>query len=614
MSSKQEILFGKTAVTMGLVTPHQLASFLQMQQKCSLQGKTLSLVNWLVEKKYITQSQVLQIKEVYNKDKSSTLISLNLKENSQFANYRIVRELGEGGMGKVFLVYDEQLQRHLALKILLVKDKNSIERFIREARTIAKLKHPNIVSIYHVSQFEDNHFYTMDYVNGPSLKELLDNKRLSTKQTVEILSTVGIALDYAHQQDVVHRDIKPSNIMIDQQDEVFIMDFGLAKLLDGGKQLSKSGTIIGTLYYMAPEQADGKLRDIDARTDVYALGVTMYQMLCGKLPFTGRTFSHVASKIVHELPISPRQLKKTIPQALNTICLKALEKSKEKRYQTAREFHCDLQNFLQGKRINARPPRKWFKWVISTIILFVSLFALFVISNEKVTIKLSAKTITKSQQSKKLFYVGDKVYLSIRFTPFKTLKNITIIGEGVKKDFFSSKSVKVQRLVQFTSEKRETYNIDIFVETENQKLKSQVEFFVAEKIKTKPQPNTSFSFQHILLYEGTAKLPPQNLRKYSNMFSLRTARYIYFEITFKNLLFQKRPNQVRAHGKYYTAQGQLIGTSNEISYIVEPNAQYAYITSSWGFNKPGLWRAGNFYIDVFVNDKSVGRAAFAITH
>lgn len=281
--------------------------------------------------------------------------------------YRIIRELGKGGMGTVYEVVDPNLQRRVALKIISqpVASERERKRFEREASLMAKLDHPNIVKIFDVGEEGGRLFFTMEFVDGCSFQELMKDKPLP--QLIRILIQAAHAVHYAHQAGIVHRDLKPSNIMITRDGQPKVMDFGLAKELgEKGPKLSRSVDILGTPQYMSPEQVNGRIRDIDARSDVYALGAILYEMLVGHPPFTGTAMS-ILYKINAEEPKPPSRFYPRIARDLETICLKALEKDKLKRYPNALEFAEELERYLQGDLIRGRPVGciyKFWKWML----------------------------------------------------------------------------------------------------------------------------------------------------------------------------------------------------------------------------------------------------------
>ena len=300
---------------------------------------------------------------------AETLRRYDSEENEHpqsFGRYQIVQELGRGNVGRVFLVKDPHLNRLVALKVLLnarMSDRTSIERFLREAQATAKLDHPHIVRVYDIGREEEIFYFTMDYLQGKSLEQLLKKqKKLSPRKAALMMHKICLAMDYAHSQEIIHRDLKPANIMLDVNQEPRIMDFGMARIItDESARLSKSGTIIGTPAYMPPEQAHGDIRNIDKRSDVYSLGATLYEMITGRLPFPGTDAMKVLMKVVSQPPLPPRELHPQIPHDLQNICLKALQKDKSDRYASAKAMAEDLDRFLEGIAVEAESPAFSFK-------------------------------------------------------------------------------------------------------------------------------------------------------------------------------------------------------------------------------------------------------------
>ena len=295
-----------------------------------------------------------------------------------FGRYQIIKELGCGGMGKVFHAYDASLKRNVALKtILQSNDTVAIQRFSREAEAMARLSHPNIVKIYDVGVIDEVYYFTMELIRGLSLSDWIAAERLTVRRAVMVLHKVTEAIDYAHQQGIIHRDLKPGNIIINEEGEPFVMDFGLARETQGSDAgLSKSGMPLGTLKYMPPEQAMGEKREIDERSDVYALGAVLYELLTGRAPFQGTTTHVILLKILEEEPIAPRELSKKIPAELEAICLKAMAKDKRRRYQSAHELSRDLERFLNGEPVLASTPSLGYqlqKWIGKNRLLAASI-------------------------------------------------------------------------------------------------------------------------------------------------------------------------------------------------------------------------------------------------
>ncbi|MEX2665508.1 protein kinase domain-containing protein [Candidatus Uabimicrobium amorphum] len=295
----------------------------------------------------------------------------------RIGRYEIISELGRGGMGVVFKAQDSKLHRIVALKVLIgnILTQERKERFFAEARSMAKLNHENIIKLYDYGEDNGVCFFTMDYIEGQTLDEVLKQKAMSLKQTVALIEKICQAMHYCHSQKIIHRDLKPSNIMI-KNGKPYVMDFGIAKEVseDG---LTKPGSIMGSPHYMSPEQAEGDRKKIDHRSDIYSLGMILYRCLTGKTGFAGDSIMKTLMKIMKEDPVAPRQINPRIPENLEKICLKALEKKRENRYQSMHLFARYLRRFLDGGKVNLRLAKKekaanktWL-WVSISAIVFV---------------------------------------------------------------------------------------------------------------------------------------------------------------------------------------------------------------------------------------------------
>jgi len=276
---------------------------------------------------------------------------------TDFAGYEILGELGRGGMGIVYKARDAKLNRIVALKVLIAGEgasQEQVERFFREAESAAKLKHPNIVPIHELNIHAGKHYFTMDFVEGTPLDEVIESGELTPQKSMEYMEQVARAVHHAHEQGVIHRDLKPSNIIISNDGRPMVMDFGLAKEVDVEGGLTQSGTALGTPQYMSPEQASGASRDVGPVSDVYALGAVLYEMLTGRPPFVADNIMSLLNAVVGEDPVPPRMVDPRIPRDAEVICLKCLEKELGRRYQSAKELREDCQRLLAGYESEAR--------------------------------------------------------------------------------------------------------------------------------------------------------------------------------------------------------------------------------------------------------------------
>jgi WD40 repeat protein/tRNA A-37 threonylcarbamoyl transferase component Bud32 len=286
----------------------------------------------------------------------------------RIGGYEILQELGRGGMGVVYKARQLKLNRLAALKMILAGSHASgadLERFQSEARAVAQLQHPNIVQIFEVGEADGRPFFSLEFVDGGSLKDRLNGTPLQPRQAAELVLPLARAMHYAHEQGIIHRDLKPANVLLTRQGLPKITDFGLAKSFREDSSHTGTGAILGTPSYMSPEQADGRTNEIGPASDIYSLGALFYDMLTGRPPFRGQTVLDTLHQVQHVDPVPPRRLQPNIPRDLETICLRCLHKEPQRRYATGQDLAADLQRFLAGEPIQARPVSAWergYKW------------------------------------------------------------------------------------------------------------------------------------------------------------------------------------------------------------------------------------------------------------
>jgi len=267
--------------------------------------------------------------------------------------YQVVRKLGAGGMANVYLAEDQELGRRVAIKILNdrhANDEQFVERFRREAKNAAALSHPNIVSIYDRGEAEGTYYIAMEYLDGRSLKELiLSRGPAPLNVTIEYVRQILSALRFAHRHGIVHRDIKPHNVLVDAEGRVKVTDFGIARA--GASQMTEAGSIVGTAQYLSPEQARGT--NVDQRSDLYSLGIVLYELLTGTLPFNGDTPVEIAMKHLSQTPELPSELRPELPRDVDLVVTRALAKDPADRYQSAEEMDADLERLARGAAVSA---------------------------------------------------------------------------------------------------------------------------------------------------------------------------------------------------------------------------------------------------------------------
>ncbi len=295
----------------------------------------------------IDTSRVDQLRDTKDGKKRDTVVELPV----EFGRYRILKELGSGAMGKVYLAHDSQLDRQVALKTPSFSGSNDddmVTRFYREARSAAKIQHRNICPIFDVGEIDGRHFISMAFVKGRCMSDFIKPGKMPPQRTSAILvQRLAVALAEAHRHNVIHRDLKPTNIMIDLKKEPIVMDFGLARQMDVESRVTQSGMAVGTPAYMSPEQIRGELEEVGTTADIYALGVILYELLTGQLPFRG-PIAKVVYAIVHDVPAAPSTISHEIEPELEAICAKMMAKNRDERYQSMDDVAAKLKRYLKG--------------------------------------------------------------------------------------------------------------------------------------------------------------------------------------------------------------------------------------------------------------------------
>lgn len=301
-------------------------------------------------------------------------------------DYELLDEIGRGGMGVVYRARQVSLNRIVAVKMILAGQfagPADRQRFQREAEAVAQLRHPSIVSVHEVGEHEGRSYFSMDFIEGRTLANVLRDGKLPPAKAASLVKTIAEAVQYAHDHGTLHRDLKPQNILITADGQPHILDFGLARSMTRDTKVTCSGDVVGSPSYMSPEQAAGRAQLLSPATDVYGLGAILYQAITGHPPFIGETAADILIQVIQNEPTPPRQRNRNLPADLETICLKCLEKQTEARYSSAREVAEELQRFLNFEPIRARPAsslRKTWSWSQQNPWAFAGLFGLLALA------------------------------------------------------------------------------------------------------------------------------------------------------------------------------------------------------------------------------------------
>ncbi|WP_372367674.1 protein kinase [Candidatus Uabimicrobium sp. HlEnr_7] len=355
MPNNYDLEMAQKAVSLGFIKPEHLQKGLQIQK----QHPHSTLIQIFKKYNLLSPQQVQEIADMTNYDSVEKIAILEKvpPQSKMFLHYQIQKKLGQGGMGVVYKVFDTKLRRIVALKLMLntAFSEEEAQRFMREASVTAQLDHPHIVKILEVGD-QPNCFFTMEYIEGKTFKDLLYQETPEFKKYASILQKIASALHTVHAKNFIHRDIKPANIMIDSQGHPKLMDFGLVKVSQENS-LTKTGNVLGTVLYMSPEQVNAE--KIDKRSDIYSLGASLYASLVGRPPFQSENYINIVMQILSMDPVRPSVLNPDVPGELEAICLKCLEKDPNRRYHSAKALAKDLQNFIENRPVSAKPPSIW---------------------------------------------------------------------------------------------------------------------------------------------------------------------------------------------------------------------------------------------------------------
>ncbi len=270
-----------------------------------------------------------------------------------FDDFVLVTELGKGGMGIVWKAWQKSLGRWVAVKFLNSSDETELKRFFQEAKTVLQLDHPNIARLFKLGKYEQMYYLVMEFVSGEALQHRLG--QLDVKTCATAIRDTALALQSAHDLKIIHRDLKPQNLMLTPEGHVYVMDFGLARAASAESRHTVTGMVLGTPSFMSPEQAEGKFKLVDARSDVCSLGATLYALLAGRPPYAGRTIMDTLYKVVHTSPVPISHFNAHVPEELEKVVRTAMEKDPTRRYQSAKEMAEDLDRYLNGEPVKGRP-------------------------------------------------------------------------------------------------------------------------------------------------------------------------------------------------------------------------------------------------------------------
>jgi serine/threonine protein kinase len=404
----------------------------------------------------------------------------------QVSGYDILGILGRGGMGVVYKARQRGLKRLVALKMILAGEfasETDLARFRGEAEAVAQFHHPNIVQIYEIGDYDGRPFFSLEYVDGESLAKKISGTPVPPRVAAELIRSMALAMQYAHDKGIIHRDLKPANVLLTVDGQPKITDFGLAKRLDADGGHTQTGSVMGTPSYMSPEQAEGLAGSVGPRSDGYSLGAILYELLTGRAPFRAATLTDTLNQVRNREPVSPTQLQPGTPRDLDTICLKCLQKDPHKRYDKAGDLAEDLRRFLAGEPITARPVAQWeraLRWgrrnpvVASLSAAVLGLVLLALVGSALFSVVLyNEKTATEEQSIRanaNAVAAAEKAELAAR-NEQKAVANFLLAKNNEEKAIANAKKAEANFLLAKNNEEKATANAKLAAKREDEALK-----------------------------------------------------------------------------------------------------------------------------------------------
>jgi serine/threonine protein kinase len=526
-----------------------------------------------------------------------------------FGPYAIVEKIGEGGMAVVYKGYQESLNRYVAIKVLrgeLAHDQQFIARFRREALAAGKLNHPNLLHVYDAGMDHGVYYIVMDYASGGTLRDLMRRSPMDPERAASIVAQIADALDYAHRQGLVHRDVKPSNILFSVDGRPQLTDFGIAKALYETTQLTQAGTSIGTPDYMAPEQIQGQ--PVDGRTDLYALGIVLYEMLSGRAPFRSGTPVSVLYKQVNEMPPPLRSLNIQIPAWLEAVLDKAVAKRPQDRFQLGSEFAQALRRqHVPGvapeppalRRPTPPPPRPG-----------------PVATPARPPVPAAAFRPVDRPRSRGPvpILVGAIVVVVLALAGVGVA---LILGDSGQKQGTGSSPGVVTMVVTsqvvtqvVTPVPAEPTATLVRTDTPMPPPVSPTPPPAQPSAPTWTIPSIPANVASLLLFESDYNMPARDQRQYATRFAGSETRYINYEL---NLEFPApgRPIDFQVEAVYYQPDGtELVRFAAD--YRLEADWTTSWHAKGWGWDDPGQWPPGTYRLDLYVDGQVIASAAFEI--